>query len=136
MMVVLLIPSFAFAAGNSDGTATLTIIHGVDSWSGPVVVVNVKYEFENGATLKDLFEAAKQAGDLGDYHFSYGYIDSITTAGGIAIALGSSSNLRFVEYVKNNKPKYMMLDINSSSHIDKASKQLSEWGKELKEAGK
>jgi len=37
---------------------------------------------------------------------------------------------------KNNKPKYMMLDINNSSRIENASKQLSEWGKELKEAGK
>jgi len=34
---------------------------------------------------------------------------SIIEAGGIAVALGSSSNLRFIEFLKSNKPKYPMI---------------------------
>ena len=34
---------------------------------------------------------------------------SIIEAGGIAVALGSSSNLRFIEYLKSNRPKYPLI---------------------------
>jgi len=34
---------------------------------------------------------------------------SIIEAGGIAVALGSSSNLRFIEFLKSNKPKYPLI---------------------------
>ena len=56
--------------------ATLTIIEGVDSWTGkPLVMVNKQYVFEKGATLEDLFQAAVDAGDLGAFEFgTNGYI--------------------------------------------------------------
>ena len=34
---------------------------------------------------------------------------SIIEAGGIAVALGSSSNLRFIEFLKSNRPKYPLI---------------------------
>lgn len=34
---------------------------------------------------------------------------SIIEAGGIAVALGSSSNLRFIEFLKTNRPKYPLI---------------------------
>ena len=34
---------------------------------------------------------------------------SIIDAGGIAVALGSSSNLRFIEFLKSNRPKYPLI---------------------------
>lgn len=34
---------------------------------------------------------------------------SVIEAGGIAVALGSSSNLRFIEFLKSNKPKYPLI---------------------------
>ena len=34
---------------------------------------------------------------------------SIIGAGGIAVALGSSSNLRFIEFLKSNRPKYPLI---------------------------
>ena len=34
---------------------------------------------------------------------------SIIEAGGIAVALGSASNLRFIEFLKSNKPKYPLI---------------------------
>lgn len=34
---------------------------------------------------------------------------SVIEAGGIAVALGSSSNLRFIEFLKSNRPKYPLI---------------------------
>ena len=36
---------------------------------------------------------------------------------------------------KNNKPKYMMLDINNTQAIDKAYTQMKEWNEETKPKG-
>lgn len=83
LLVVMIMPTAAFAS--EENYATLTVIHGVD-FSEPVTVVNVKYAFKEGATLLDLFKAAKEAGDIDDFSFSGSYIESITPAGGSAIA--------------------------------------------------
>ena len=92
-----LVPGAAWAAeGEGAGTApesaqkvsavTLTVVKGVSDWSGPSVVVNKTYKFTGQATVKDLFEAAKKAGDIKAYAFNgFGYLDSITTAAGVEI---------------------------------------------------
>ena len=52
---------------------------------------------------------------------------SIIEAGGIAVALGSSSNLRFIEFLKSNRPKYpliMALDNDEAGRAGEA--KLSE----------
>ena len=48
---------------------------------------------------------------------------SIIEAGGIAVALGSSSNLRFIEFLKSNKPKYpliLALDNDEAGRVGEA----------------
>ena len=92
-----LVPGAAWAAeGEGAGTApesaqkvsavTLTVVKGVSDWSGPSVVVNKTYKFTGQATVKDLFETAKKAGDIKAYAFNgFGYLDSITTAAGVEI---------------------------------------------------
>ncbi len=48
---------------------------------------------------------------------------SVIEAGGIAVALGSSSNLRFVDFLKNNKPKYpliLALDNDEAGRVGEA----------------
>lgn len=93
LMVIMLLPSLAFANDEKSaggGTATLTIINGVDDWGGgPVVLVNEKFQFEEGDTLGDLFKAAKDGGVLDDFEFKGQYIYSITDAGGSAVANAS-----------------------------------------------
>ena len=69
------------AASKDGGTAVLTVVDSTDPLSEPSVIINKSYKFKEGATLKDLFEAAKEAGDIDDYSFSYGYISSITPKG-------------------------------------------------------
>lgn len=64
---------------------------------------------------------------------------SVIEAGGIAIALGSSSNLRFVEYVKNNKPKYpliLALDNDEAGRVgeEKLADELTKIGVDYVEA--
>lgn len=52
---------------------------------------------------------------------------SIIEAGGIAVALGSSSNLRFIEFLKSNRPKYpliLALDNDEAGRVGEA--KLSE----------
>ena len=52
---------------------------------------------------------------------------SLIEAGGIAVALGSSSNLRFIEFLKSNRPKYpliMALDNDEAGRAGEA--KLSE----------
>ncbi|MBQ9815452.1 MAG: S-layer homology domain-containing protein [Lachnospiraceae bacterium] len=93
LMVIMLLPSLAFAGDEKaagGGTATLTIINGVDDWGGgPVVLVNEKFQFEEGDTLGDLFQAAKDGGALEDFEFKGQYINSITPVGGSAVANAS-----------------------------------------------
>ena len=75
----------AAAAQTAVGTATLTIVQGV-GYSGPQALINKSYEFKGEATVADLFEAAKTAGDLKDYAFnSSGYLDSVTLASGVEV---------------------------------------------------
>ncbi len=48
---------------------------------------------------------------------------SIIEAGGIAVALGSSSNLRFIEFLKSNRPKYpliLALDNDEAGRVGEA----------------
>ena len=47
----------------------------------------------------------------GDFSYNARATDalSIIEAGGIAVALGSSSNLRFIEFLKSNRPKYPLI---------------------------
>ena len=73
------------AAQAAAGTVTLTIVQGV-GYSGPQALINKSYEFKGKATVADLFEAAKTAGDLKDYAFnSSGYLDSVTLASGVEV---------------------------------------------------
>ena len=97
-----LVPGAAWAAeGEGAGTApesaqkvsavTLTVVKGVSDWSGPSVVVNKTYKFTGQATVKDLFEAAKKAGDIDGYAFAdaFGtgseFLSSLTPKGGSAV---------------------------------------------------
>lgn len=97
-----LVPGAAWAAeGEGAGTApesaqkvsavTLTVVKGVSDWSGPSVVVNKTYKFTGQATVKDLFETAKKAGDIDGYAFAdaFGtgseFLSSLTPKGGSAV---------------------------------------------------
>lgn len=91
-----LVPSAAWASeGASDapaasegvqGTASLAIACDADGDGVSEVVLNKAYGFYAAATLGDLFEAAKEAGDIEDYRFAdsgYGaYLGSVTLADG------------------------------------------------------
>ncbi|WP_172135126.1 hypothetical protein [Adlercreutzia sp. ZJ473] len=84
-------PATPAAAEQTAGTATLTIVKGVSTFDGKAnVVVNKTYGFEEGATLGDLFQAAKDAGDIKGFAFKDGgygpYIDSVTLADGTVAA--------------------------------------------------
>lgn len=64
---------------------------------------------------------------------------SILEAGGIAVALGSSSNLKFVEYVKSNKPKFPLIlaldnDEAGINATEKLADELTKIGVEYVEA--
>ncbi len=64
---------------------------------------------------------------------------SIIEAGGIAIALGSSSNFRFIEFLKTNKPKYpfiLSLDNDEAGRVgeEKLADELTKLGIEYVEA--
>lgn len=85
------------ATNDIAGNATLTIIKGV-AWDGPAVIVNKTYPFEEDATLADLFEAAKTAGDIEDYAFSYGYIATITPKGASAVSNASDFSYYWANY--------------------------------------
>ena len=45
---------------------------------------------------------------------------SIIEAGGIAVALGSSSNLRFIEFLKSNRPKYPLILALDNDEVGRA----------------
>ena len=67
------------------GSASIAIVQGME-YKGPIALLNKTYAFSKGATVKDLFEAAKKAGDIKAYAFNgFGYLDSITTAAGVEI---------------------------------------------------
>ena len=70
----------------ASGTATLEIAYDSDGDGACDLVLNKVYGFHDGATLGDLFAAAKAAGDIGDYAFKGGYIDSVTLSDGTVIA--------------------------------------------------
>jgi len=115
LMVVMMLPAMAFAA--EENYATLTIIHGVDPWSGPVEVVNVKYSFEEGATLFDLFNAAKTAGDIDGFVFgTNGYISSVTPKGGSEISMMEDYSYYWANY-KNGDYAWNATDCTSGDVI-------------------
>ena len=70
---------------SSKPAATLTLVRGI-GYSGPVVLLNKKYNVAEGATVADLFQAAKDAGDIKDYKFGYSYIDSVTLNDGTVLS--------------------------------------------------
>lgn len=76
-------------AAQSAGSATLSIVKGVSSYSGSNALVNKTYKFTEGATVGDLLEAAKKAGDIAGYSFSdtgYGsYLNSVTLLDGTVL---------------------------------------------------
>ncbi len=79
------------AAQNAEeGRITFAISYDKDADGTCDLVLNSSYAYDEGATLGDLFAAAKKAGDISDYAFSnsgYGsYIDSITLADGTVLA--------------------------------------------------
>ena len=73
-----------------DQSATLSIVVGVNSYTGPNAVVNKSYSFnaDKNPTIKDLFEAAKNAGDISNYSFgneSGGALVSVTLNDGTTL---------------------------------------------------
>ena len=80
------------------GTATLTIVYGLGMDGSPTIVVNKTYGFADGATVDDLFAAAKAAGDIKDYTFSGGYLSSVTTSGGATAANEADYSLYWASY--------------------------------------
>ncbi len=116
MAVVLvfgLAPHAAWADETTNGNtvdASLTLVCGM-SYNGPVVKLNKHYEMHKGATLGDLFAAAKSAGDVKDYSFKdsgYGsYVDSVTLSDGTVLAnkadwSASWSNFKDGEYASGS----------------------------------
>ena len=85
------------------GGARLLIAYDSDGDGACDLVLNKVYGFHDGATLGDLFAAAKAAGDISDYAFKdsgYGsYIDSVTLSDGTVVAAKSD----FSEYWANYK---------------------------------
>lgn len=74
-----------------SASVTLTIVNGVSSYTGPNAVVNKSYSFnaDKKPTIKDLFEAAKNAGDISDYFFGNeggGALVSVTLNNGTTLA--------------------------------------------------
>ena len=64
---------------------------------------------------------------------------SVIEAGGVAVALGSSSNFKFIDYVKSNKPKYpliLALDNDDAGRVgeEKLAEELAKIGVECVEA--
>ncbi len=108
VLAVGLMPSMAFGAediasdDNTAGTVTFTVVKGVSEWTGVNTLVNKSYKFEEGATLGDLFAAAKEAGDIKDYKFAdsgYGsYLSSITLADGTELANASDLSTYWANY--------------------------------------
>ena len=87
----------AASSEQAVGTATLTIVYGLGMNGDPDIVVNKKYPFAEGATVEDLFAAAKAAGDIKDYAFvdgGYGsYIRSVTTNTGKVVENATDGSL-------------------------------------------
>lgn len=76
LMPLGLTPHKAYA-DEGAGKATLTVVAGIN-WGTPNVVVNKEYAFEQGATVKDLLDAAVAAGDLDSYTLNdYDYVATI-----------------------------------------------------------
>ena len=116
MAVVLvfgLAPHAAWADEAKSGNTvdvSLTLVQGMN-YNGPIAKLNKHYELHKGATLKDLFEAAKSAGDIKDYAFKdsgYGsYIDSVTLSDGAVLGNKSDwssswSNFKNGEYASGS----------------------------------
>lgn len=59
--------------GQTAGTATLTIVKGVSSWSGPSVVANKMLPFGEGATAADFLATAQKEGLITGYAFDSTY---------------------------------------------------------------
>ncbi len=84
--------------GAKAGTATLTIVYGLGFTGDPDIVMNKKYEFASGATVEDLFAAAKAAGDIKGYAFSGDYLSSVTMNDGTVVANASDFSLLWSTY--------------------------------------
>ncbi len=92
--------------------ATLQLGYDTDGDGKNEVVLNKVYGFEDGATVGDLFDAAKAAGDIKDYVFEdsgYGaYLVSVTLADGTEINNGPSYSSYWASYMNgdyNSAPK-------------------------------
>lgn len=84
--------------GQPAGTATLQIVHGVSWPDSPNMVVSKTYPFAQGATIKDLLDAAVKAGDLGAFALGqYDTIESFTKANETT-AIANSGDLFWMWY--------------------------------------
>ena len=86
------------AVGQLSSGTTLQIAYDKDGDGANELVVNSVYGFEDGATLADLFAAAKSAGDIKDYSFSGGYLSTVTLADGTVVANKSDFTLYWASY--------------------------------------
>ncbi len=86
--------------------ATLQLGYDTDNDGKNDLVLNKVYGFEDGATVGDLFEAAKAAGDIKDYVFEdsgYGaYLVSVTLANGTEINNGPSYSSYWASYMNGD----------------------------------
>ncbi len=90
------------AQSAQEGRVTFAISYDKDGDGTCDLVLNSSYTYDEGATLGDLFAAAKKAGDISDYAFSdsgYGsYINSITLVDGTVLAATADFSKYWANY--------------------------------------
>ena len=101
-----------YVLGEQTTGATLQLARDADDDGESEIVLNKVYGFKDGATVGDLFAAAKAAGDIKDYVFEdsgYGaYLVSVTLEDGTQIDNGPSLSSYWASYANgdyNNAPK-------------------------------
>ncbi len=91
-----------YVLGEQTTGATLQLARDADGDGKNEIVLNKVYGFKDGATLGDLFAAAKAAGDIKDYLFEdsgYGpYLVSVTLEDGTEINNGPSLSSYWASY--------------------------------------
>ncbi len=91
-----------YVLGEQTAGATLQLARDADGDGKSEIVLNKVYGFKDGATVGDLFAAAKAAGDIKDYVFEdsgYGpYLVSVTLEDGTEINNGPSFSSYWASY--------------------------------------
>ena len=98
----------AYFIGELTTGATLQLAYDANGDGTDEVVFNKVYGFTDGATLGDLFEAAKQAGDIKDYRFDGSedqgyYLASVTFSDGTVYEKSFDTESNVYKYWANYK---------------------------------